>query len=1120
MRILESVSFIITGKLLEKYDKVRLKTEIRLVEELPNPSDIERMAIMKIKEILGSPNKPMFKWLGKWESLVERSDEALKRAQNDKDKLEQGDGKKWSTGKIIMTAALIAGGAYAGYKLVDWIIKKTSSEKQPQEEGFFKKHLNKILGIGGALSAVMIGACLIDPKKINKWVSDNLGINLTKESFMDFFSHIMKGEWEEAFKALSSSIEVTNPLIAESAAVIGMDPKTLLIFKDKKYKRLVGITGDLQRGLETVVTGLLEDYEIPMVFSGKQKAKCLEDTKKLAGFLDDHEKDIAEIKPPPKTVEDVLAGLKRMGKLGTPAEKAPPQQEAPAEQLEDGKLDERIFPSASAAIERWQANGGEISETPELAAEIMQGTIEDGGAVIIRDGVVLLFKAGAAVVLTSVAVVVETFQEIAKAIFTDEESDIVETYWDSGGKYSVYAGLAGGGAKGVAHYMTTHNILGSIKTGGRVVIRGIAGPAEVLRISAHTGLDMYREGTDWYYKGRKLTASSEVLKIKWAHTRARFHAQIFRRYLTALYSNNYEGNFLLKHIKKNYKTFYEGRLRAVLQTQAEHFIDAFKDYYHLTDPPSIERKIPSVEDLMQYNQREDVRKLVNEFLDGHAKPEYITEGTIRSRAERMAKEAGKGKSAWREFEAQAKAALEEDVAKMNSAVETAAKPSVTEPGAAPTEGASPPPKLSAKITERLRKLGISDELIAKMQERFRLTKTQVSDLIKDLGKKADSKLKISKLTEVLKDPKYAKYTPVIKKALAGGLGFLTVIMIAHGYENTQDKAGYLVKTGAEFGAFWAGAKATEMTVGKVVPGWAKIPVDFLGGLACAAGAGFVWNSTGGYMLDKYCPDRDVKFAESTFGQKLDSEIATLGWISLMDPGEWVLEQVGLQGGVDEDTDPIAYLQDTVRMMRPFDESGWRKRPIKDMPTHTISQLEEEALKTMKDVKEDLADLQKDLKEARKDNDEDEIAELEEKIAKKEEAIAKLTSLATGQWVKETMARLALNEELFLTPAQAEFRRIADAKFKGGGEKFDQIMTALEQGQEKITDEGANQVWKYLVGKSAKINDAEISFRDFILSKKLTKEQTAFVGKYLSYVERKGEPEAPTEGGVDSEQLVA
>ncbi|KKT19490.1 MAG: hypothetical protein UW03_C0017G0004 [Candidatus Peregrinibacteria bacterium GW2011_GWA2_43_8] len=379
---------------------------------------LESVSFLIIGKLLGKSKKPIFKWLEKWGSLVERGDEALKRAQNDKDKLEQGDGKKWSTGKIIMTAALVAGGAYAGYKLVDWITKKFSKDKdqttpetEPQEEkkGGFWKTLAKTLGISGALSAVMIGACLIDPKHIGEWVSDNLGVSLTKESFMEFFSHLVKGEWEEAFKALSSSIEVTNPLIAESAAVIGMDPKTLLIFKDKKYKRLAGIMGDLQRGLETVVTGLLEDYEIPMVFSGEQKAKCLEDTKKLAEFLDEHKKDIAEIKPPPETVEDVLTGLKRMGKLGTPAEQTQPQQEEPAGQLEDGKLDERIFPSASAAIERWQSNGGEISETPELAAEIMQGTIEDGGAVIIHDGVVLLFKAGAAVVLTSVAVVVETF---------------------------------------------------------------------------------------------------------------------------------------------------------------------------------------------------------------------------------------------------------------------------------------------------------------------------------------------------------------------------------------------------------------------------------------------------------------------------------------------------------------------------------------------------------------------------------------------------------------------------------------------------------------------------------------------------------------------------------------
>ena len=1127
IRILESVSFLIIGKLLGKYDKARLKTEIRLIEELPNPNDIERMAIIKIKEILSSPNKPIFKWLEKWGSLVERGDEALKRAQNDKDKLEQGDGKKWSTGKIIMTAALVAGGAYAGYKLVDWITKKFSKDKdqttpetEPQEEkkGGFWKTLAKTLGISGALSAVMIGACLIDPKHIGEWVSDNLGVSLTKESFMEFFSHLVKGEWEEAFKALSSSIEVTNPLIAESAAVIGMDPKTLLIFKDKKYKRLAGIMGDLQRGLETVVTGLLEDYEIPMVFSGEQKAKCLEDTKKLAEFLDEHKKDIAEIKPPPETVEDVLTGLKRMGKLGTPAEQTQPQQEEPAGQLEDGKLDERIFPSASAAIERWQSNGGEISETPELAAEIMQGTIEDGGAVIIHDGVVLLFKAGAAVVLTSVAVVVETFQEIAKAIFTDEESDVVETYWDSGGKYFVYAGLAGGGAKGVTYYMKTHNVLGSVRAGGRVVVRGIAGPAEVLRITAHTGLDIYRQGVDFYYKGRKLTTSSEVVKIKWAHARAKFHAEIFRRYLTALHPKNFQGKALQEYFQRVYGKFYETRLQAVLQRHAMKFISSLKDYYYLTNPEAI-KQLPPVDDLTQFTQKVSVENCVNDFMGKQTVPEYITAGTIKSRAERMAKEAGKSKDAWQEFEAQARTALEEDVAKMDSALESAANPSPTEGTATPET--TPAPKLSAKLAEKLRKLGVSDELIAKMQEKFRLTETQVRQLIKDLGEKADSKLKISKLTEVLKDPKYAKYTPVIKKALVGGLGFLAAIMITHGYENTTDKAGYLIKTGAEFGAFWAGAKATEMTFGKAVTHpIARFLVDLAGGMAGALGMGMVWNSTGGYMLDKYCPDRDVKFAESTFGQGLDGATTVLGWAVLTDPGEWILEQVGLQGGVDEDTDPIAYLQDKVRMMRPFGQSGWSESIFKDMPTHTIGQLEEEAQKTMEDVKEDLVDLQKDLEEARKDNNEDEIAELEEKIAKKEETLEKLTSLATGQWVKETMARLALNEELFLTPAQAEFRRIADTKFKGGGEKFDQIMTALEQGQEKTTDEGANQVWKYLVGESAKINDAEISFRDFILSKKLTKEQTAFVGKYLSHVEQKGKPETPTEGGVDSEQFVA
>ncbi|MBU1019217.1 hypothetical protein KJ764_04565 [Patescibacteria group bacterium] len=1085
---LESVCHIMLTRLFQKreFSLEKVQEDILLLEKTPNKTKTEKAASKKIQEILEAEGKPMFLWLSNWSEIAETSHQIYEDALERKGEIEKTKGRKGTLGNRIITAGLVIGGAYVGYKLVKWLwgkSKQGTQEKAKKGIGIFGKIL---AGVGAALGIVTIGA-LLSPDHVGKWVSDNLGLNLSKDSLRKFASLMFKGDFKGAFKQLSAEVEVHYPFIGEAAEKIGVDPKNLLLIKDRKYEDFMSFGAQAERQTESFIQGFMPELEIPLVFSAEQEAKAIKDEKILFKFLKQYEEDI-ELIEPKETIEDVLKGLNKIGKLGW----------TPGEDPGEGGGDDtpeiigNNFPHVIAAVRKWEENGKKWGDIDEMAFEVIEGVLADGGHLIVHEGAVFLVQGETWLLLTSFNVIAQTFWEAIKAMGEDTTyKDVIEEYLDSGGKYFILGsggfGALTGAVRGAAQ---TGTLMGAgieaVKGGSRGAVRGLAGPAEVIRLHITASQRMYRFGVDKHYAIGTLMRPTEVEKLEYLHSRAKFHAEVYRKY----YDIKYLKNKGFKTPSKLYRLMYSERLDALIERHGQKFLETYSAY---------QRKLGVKETSIAWEKgrigaREDTYIETEKFIKGgeFAELRLVPAAEVEARAKEMAKKAGKPDE-WESFKDKAQKELE--------AKATQPKPKkVNLAHKAQVEAARNLPE--SQLTKetltirKLQKLGVTDDAILRMKEMG----LAVEEMELAVKKITEDPSKLRRLDKVMTEAKYAKYRPYLQNAKMYG-GIVVAAVVIHGYEEADDKMDYLARTGAEFGAFFAGAGAAHRVTGPTLMGkggiWgtgAALIIDLAAGLGAAIGVDMVWDETGGYMLDRYFQDRQLNWTDDP--NSIIGDINTklmLGGGAAMGAGEWLTEKVGIGGRVGANTDPIEYLQDEAVMFKPIQDifTEWHKGFFEGVSVHDKEQLERRAGRTLDKKQEKLEELQQKLAE-----NPEKAEKIQEKIEKIESQIDYLEKIADGSWVQERMMLLVINQELFLNPAYDDFRRLAEAKFEGGGKAFDAIMAAVSDDSRKITDELTKEVWKFLLNKSVDTADKDLRFREFILQVKMVETQMNFLQKYL------------------------
>jgi predicted nucleic acid-binding Zn-ribbon protein len=1074
-------------------DLHRATTDLSYLVELGGAADEQELATLElISLILKATDSKMYTWL---KEIPRIADEAVKfydRAEKQKTEIEAGESNGWEqvNGKIN-TALLITGGAIVGGVLVNWAYKRYKKAKAETEEEKAKAGENLIPGkalsvAAGVLTAVTLGHKLLSNETVGNWVERTLGVSLDFPVLKEAVGLCFSGKFGEALDVLLGNVEVKDPLILEAAEVTEVAPRNLMMIADKDYKAFMNFGSQVNRQVGSFLFDFMPDPHIPFTLSPKERLEVIGDEKKLYKYLKNFEYILKDQEPQPKTVRQALEVLKAKG-LMTKELNVDRGSEGETPDEEGELLDVNYVPHLSAALDKWSENGSKASDLDDLYEDIKIAAKKDGASLIFHDGVAAAWKGGKFVVISTVNILTQTLvASVSAAKSEDLDSwDVVETYADAGGTYYILGGLTVatlGGARAASNGNLAQG-LSSLRTGARIA----AAPFELAKLSANGAQRMYRSGNDWYYRGRQIEAPTRYQRLQWLHQRAKYQAGLYEKYYnikhgTSLWAKTQRellfGETLNKH------TGTSGRLDALLQRHGKAFSDTYRELQSMTKVG--ERLDPwgnGAED--RQNRTSDKAK---EFTEGHSRNlQLIEEAEVAARAKILAEKLGGPES---DHMKQARTELNTEAAQPKP------KSGITTHTEAIIHGFT---EVTPESMAKLKNLGVTEQAILTMRERS-LTPQQVENIIRQLEPRKTRTARLRNLEYLMH---LEEAGPVWRACLKGMkvMGVLGVAAFAYGINHTDDKLGFMTHALAGgIGFFVALAGTQRGTMGRIPNPVVQQVVAFAGAFAIMIGADIFWDDTGGYLLDRNAPDRVHTFASDRNGGRALEGLAFTG--AIFDMVEWAGESVGIGKGVEASTDPIDYLQDTVKSLRPFSHSGWDKSIFKDWSVHGISDLEENAASELEDKEEELNKFKESM-----DNDaEEDKLELEKLITE----LRTLKSFVDGSWVDEARMGMELREAIVLRPAEAEFRRLAAARFdEEGGEVFDRILTRMRSNEPIILDPVDDQVWKFMIGEEVEVNEVKLSFREFTTNVKYTSERMAFLNQRFPQdenIEETGEEE--------------
>lgn len=507
-----------------------INSPLKLSPYVKEQKEGQAEAINKIKELILGQGKGSQEFKKRWVEICRSAEKEYLGIKSEKEKLEKGEGSKdtqWMSTSVRL--GLMAAGAFGAYKLWKWYKKKKETGQKTKKAKIVAASIVTTIGVGA----------FIGPEKFGKWSAQYLGVSISKTAIGKFWENIKDGEWGKAFESLSFKSE--NPGIIKAAEKLKIDKKLIIDIKDQNFGEFSDFRADAARqavsfaGALTTALGLSKG---PLSIS--DEVKKIKQEKKLITFIDNNGSKI-EGNINDMTVGEILNELESKGVFGAPEKKkeeSPDEGEEPgAEEGGKSSIDNfidkirGILPRAATHAERF--HNGEINAT-DAAAEITKATIEEGGAVVVREGLTFLAKGGEVILLSSSSIIAGTFLDVATIFTSDKESNLSQTadvllnYFERGGGWWIGAGAIYGG--GAALYSGTNPFVGA----GTGALKGIRASyllvPKVIEKGVKTRVWVKTKGTSINFSAKEYLAAKPEARLKMQRAKAAYHAEQYKYY--------------------------------------------------------------------------------------------------------------------------------------------------------------------------------------------------------------------------------------------------------------------------------------------------------------------------------------------------------------------------------------------------------------------------------------------------------------------------------------------------------------------------------------------------------------------------------------------------------------
>lgn len=1005
-----------------------------------------------------------------WERWIEEAKDNAKTTEKEKKEIEKREKPKETQWMASSVKfGLIAAGAIGAWELYRYI---TDPAKRKTSD----------LILGTALTTMGVGA-LLAPETLGKWSAIYMDLNISDKAIGDFWDNIKKREFKKAFAALDFDSEC--PGISQVAERLDISKKTVIEMKDFTWESLDTFHNSAERKAKSLVYDGLRAMGMGNApgISVDDEAKVAQEEEKVMAFIKENKDEIdSDIEK--MTVGEILAELSKKGVFGekTEKEKHDAGKEDTAQTEAEKKLKESDMPHVMAGVE--MVKKGEVTDG---LLQILSGAVEDKAGVTVKNGLTFLVKGSVIVPMSSIGIIGGQIQDLASAV--QGEGEYKDLIWEDNQEwwFGTYAAYYAG--KAALQGKTGFQVL---TEGGKGGLKGILDSYILLPRTAFKGYKMLKEiATDANYlkfRQAEFSALSPEAQIHVLHKETAFYAE---RYLE--YMEKAELGRSTKIVSKSRGKFYEmlfgkGWDERMAVKAGKKYFEAYQKYLERTKATDTTIRDVSLEGIEKESSiRAKLKDSAKNFTIKNpesalpAVPKYLTQDPkFGSHAE----------------------ATKAGVEKL---------------------------KLDSNLIDRMKKLGLDHERVSlRLREAGVTKKADLEKLCADLEASKNPNLAARtfemKLFAIRNPKTFAAYQGIKKAA-----GVLAVVYMAYDFEQSHDKWNTLGSDVLAFGSFEAGFAGAQYLP---IPNPILKEVAAVGvGALSACGGAYVWDTFAKPQLEKYFPNRNEIFKSKVAGGVGTYLKISLGGAVFGSIG-YAADAMGIGDGIDEETDPLEYVQETSYTWHPdyvgevFE--GERIVPYDDHRNHDLADLRANA----QEAKTDLEGKKKDLEASIKAIDTklaspDLSASMEEdyKIAKEEKeqrlaaiesAILRYDTYIDDSWVDIKKMELVFIQANMLEPVYEKFGYLVQGKFgEEGLTAYARLMARLQKGEMEVKGENEMQVWQFLCDEKASVEGGEVSFIDFTSMTILNYNNMKFLEKIEKEKAPHGEETKPGKTGEES-----
>jgi hypothetical protein len=1079
---------VLLKALVHKSPEELTSSPLLIKDYLPEDRPVYQTFFKKFKQLIMEEGAGADEFKKNWHVEVQDAQENKEELEGEKEKMENGEtpeNTKWmGTGMRIGLMAMGAVGSIWLYKKLKKRLEAKKEGEEVEKEPFWKKAL------AGVATMLGVGA-LIGPERLEEWGSKHLNLSITGDGIKNFLDHInpfsenfsLKKAWE------SLKFDTKSPSILAASKFLKIDKSFLIDVKDQSLEELkksrssggrmalsttqkffdyLGVDADTPFiGIDDELKDAKsEEALLKFIDANKDKIGSKINKMSIGQILKEmHEQKLFQSEPSENPEEDDGSNGSETPDEKTsenPDESDEDSEEGPQARLGSLERDGSSISHMKTALERFRSR--EI-DLPTAAAEMIDACAKDKASIVNLDGRLwTLTKTGALIFISASSIVVGLFHDVYQAKAEDKSlgqsgKDIAINYWKRGGGWWMGAGAA----QGIAYnYLYKGQpFLASLAKGA---FRGGTAPLQLIPMSANATRGAFRFNTslkastiDAARQLESVTALKNIdMKIIAQQSRALYHGEKYKYYYSILEEAEATGakGFARRQILK-----LKGKdwIRKMMEMHGKKFIESGKVFQVLltkngTTSPHF--TLLDEIDLKTFTSKEtsveqNLFKAANELLEHHPESEMLR---IHFNAPKHATTA-KARNSARQSNARR--------VRAGQAAET-----FTEL------------KIRPDQIQKLKDLKLSPQFAERLRE-LKVTELELDEVIKAI--EANPKLK-PKLEWALSK---SRNRELMKKVRHAGY-FLTTMVFLWEIEHSEDKASTIAKFGSNgVGGGVLGYGATLVPIPNQILKGLFVGAVSIGG---ALGGDALWNNYGQPQLEKHFPNREEYFSHPN-ALPIYDYLANLSGSTAWNAGKYALDQADIIGGLDEETDPLSYLQEKSRFIHPktylhniksiFTDDEML-RAFQDHDMHTLSEMTERATEAKKEAIDELSRMNK--------------TENEEDYLELEAAILHYKNIETGAWLEKKEGEQMIQEFLIIEPSLSYFRTLSISNFgENAGDVFDKIMEKISRGEKHIEEGDEMHIWQFLTNETYKTEQGgEIRFLDILLLKLSIQKDKEFI----------------------------